>query len=287
MADNTLEAYGRDVRQFLAFLTDYHARLPRMADLAHLRPVTLRAFLAERRRAGAGPRTLARGLAGVRSFVRHLEREGLASAAGVNAMRAPKQPKSLPKPVPAPAALSLARGEASLHPEEWVAARDTAVLGLLYGCGLRIAEALSLTAGDVPQPGQGTEMLRVTGKGGRTRLVPLVEPVAAAVARYRRLCPFPENGPEHRIFRGLRGGPLDPAVFQREMRRMRGALGLSASATPHALRHAFATHLLDRGGDLRTIQELLGHASLSTTQIYTAVETARLIDTHRAAHPRG
>ena len=257
-----------------------------MRDLADLKPITLRAFLAARRRAGAGPRTLGRGLAGVRSFVRHLERAGLASAAGVNAMRAPRQPKSLPKPIAADAAIRLSRGAVSLHEEPWVAARDTAVLGLLYGCGLRIAEALALSVADLPG-GEGTAMLRVTGKSGKTRLVPLLAPVAAAIADYRRRSPHVADGPDWRVFRGSRGGPLDPGVFQREMRRMRGALGLPASATPHALRHAFATHLLEEGGDLRTIQELLGHASLSTTQIYTAVETTRLIDTHRTAHPRG
>ena len=286
VAANTLVAYGRDVEQFLGFLVEHHARPVRLRDLADLKPITLRAFLAARRREGAGPRTLGRGLAGVRSFVRHLERADLASAAGVNAMRAPRQPKSLPKPIAPDAAIRLSRGEVSLHEEPWVAARDTAILGLLYGCGLRIAEALALSVADLPG-GAGTAMLRVTGKGGKTRLVPLLAPVAAAIADYRRRCPHVPDGPDWRVFRGSRGGPLDPGVFQREMRRMRGALGLPASATPHALRHAFATHLLDGGGDLRTIQELLGHASLSTTQIYTAVETARLIDTHRTAHPRG
>ena len=287
VAANTLEAYSRDVSQFLLFLQNYHARPPRLGDLADLKPITLRAFLAERRREGAGPRTLGRGLAGIRSFVRHLERAGLASAAGVNAMRAPRQPKSLPKPVAHEAAIRLARGDASLHDEPWIAARDTALLGLLYGCGLRIAEALSLSVGDVAGGGEGTTMLRVTGKGGKTRLVPLLASVRAAIGDYRRRCPHVPDGPDWLLFRGLRGAPLDPGVFQREMRRMRGALGLPASATPHALRHAFATHLLEGGGDLRTIQELLGHASLSTTQIYTAVETARLLDTHRSAHPRG
>ena len=283
---NTLEAYARDVDQFLSFLRDHHARPPRLADLRDLKPITFRAFLAARRRAGAGPRTLGRGLAGLRSFLRWLEREGLASAAGVNAMRAPRQPKSLPKPVAVDAAIALSRGEVCLHEEPWIAARDKAILALLYGCGLRIAEVLSLTLADLPD-GEGTGMLRVTGKGGKTRLVPLIAGVRQAIMDYLHLCPHAGDGPQWRIFRGLRGGPLDPGVFQREMRRMRGALGLPASATPHALRHAFATHLLEGGGDLRTIQELLGHASLSTTQIYTAVETARLVDIHRSAHPRG
>ena len=281
LADNTLAAYERDVAQFLSFLAEYDGGPPRLADLADLKPMTLRAFLAERRRGGVGARTLGRGLAGIRSFVRHLERQGLASAAGVNAIRAPRQPRSLPRPVPESAAVRLARGDAALHEEPWVQLRDAALMALLYGCGLRIREALSLVAADF----EG-ETLRVTGKGGKVRLVPLLPSVARAVADYRRSCPHrPEQ--HEPVFRGLRGGPLDPGVVQREMRRMRGALDLPASATPHALRHAFATHLLAGGGDLRTIQELLGHASLSTTQAYTAVEVAQLMDAHRNAHPRG
>lgn len=281
VAANTLAAYERDVAQFLAFLADYGGGAPGLRDLADLKPMTLRAFLAERRRGGAGARTLGRGLAGIRSFVRHLEGQGLASAAGVNAVRAPKQPRSLPRPVPADAAVKLARGDAALHDEPWVQRRDAALMALLYGCGLRIGEALALAPADFE-----SDTLRVTGKGGKVRLVPLLAPVAAAVAAYRAACPFllAEGEP---VFRGLRGGPLAAGVAQREMRRMRGALGLPASATPHALRHAFATHLLAGGGDLRTIQELLGHASLSTTQGYTAVAVQQLVDVHRAAHPRG
>ena len=284
MAANTLEAYGRDVAQFVGFLSDYNGGAATLRDFADLKPMTLRAFLAQRRRDGAGARTLGRGLAGLRSFVRHLERRGLASSAGVNAVRPPKQPRLLPRPVAREAAIRLARGDVALHEEPWVAARDTAVMGLLYGCGLRIGEVLALSASDLD-----ADMLRVTGKGGKVRLVPLLASVRKAVADYRRLCPFrpaPDDR-DWRIFRGLRGGPLDPGVFQRHMRAMRGALGLPDSATPHALRHAFATHLLSAGGDLRTIQDLLGHASLSTTQGYTAVETARLVDAHRLAHPRG
>jgi integrase/recombinase XerC len=282
MADKTVEAYERDLRQFLLFLRDHLAGTPSLGDLRELRAADLRAFMATRRRDGAGARTLARGLAGVRSFLRFLERHGLANAAGAGAIRAPRQPKSLPKPLPADKALAVVSGDAQLAEEPWIAARNAALLTLLYGCGLRISEALGLKAGDVMPH---TTALRITGKGGKTRLVPLLDVARDAVADYRRLCPY-HPGPQEALFRGARGGPLQPAIIQREMQRMRGALGLPESATPHALRHSFATHLLAGGGDLRTIQELLGHASLSTTQIYTGIDTGRLLDAYRKAHPR-
>jgi integrase/recombinase XerC len=282
VADNSLAAYERDVRQFLQFLTGHLGRLPMLADMAALKPIDLRGFLADRRRAGAGPRSLARGLAGIRSFVRHLQAQGLADAAGIAATRAPRQPKTLPKPVSAERALRLVRLEEQDSDEPWIAARNAAVLSLLYGCGLRIGEALALTtsafAGDA-------RALRVTGKGGKTRLVPVLPAVTQAVRHYLELCPL-RLGADAAIFRGAKGGPLRAAVLQRSMAQLRGRLGLPATATPHALRHSFATHLLANGGDLRTIQELLGHASLSTTQVYTAVDTARLLDAWAKAHPR-
>ena len=278
----TVEAYERDLRQFLTFLTGHLGGPPRLADLSGLKPMDLRAFLAERRREGAGARTLGRGLAGIRSFLRHLEKRGLANAAGVFAMRAPKQPKSLPKPLSADAALRVIDAQEQMSAEPWIAARDAAVLTLLYGCGLRISEALGLTPAEFPK---GVESLRVTGKGGKTRLVPLLPAACEAVDEYLRLCPF-QPGADEPLFRGARGGPLQPAIVQKQMRLMRGALGLPDSATPHALRHSFATHLLAGGGDLRTIQELLGHASLSTTQVYTGVDTARLLEIYDRAHPR-
>jgi integrase/recombinase XerC len=279
----TVDAYERDSRQFLQFLTGHCGGAPGIADIADLRPADLRAFLASRRNDGAGVRTLGRGLAGVRSFLRFLERRGLANAAGATAMRAPKQPKSLPKPLTATDARRVVTRDEQLAEEPWIAARDAAVLTLLYGCGLRISEALGLVAGDFPDG--STRMLRVTGKGGKTRLVPVLPAAAQAVATYRQLCPYhlDADGP---LFRGARGGPLNPAIVQRAMQRLRGALSLPETATPHALRHSFATHLLGKGGDLRTIQELLGHASLSTTQVYTGVDTARLLEIYDAAHPR-
>jgi integrase/recombinase XerC len=279
----TVEAYERDTRQFLHFLTGHLGGAPGLGEVKALRPADLRAFLAYRRTGGAGARTLGRGLAGIRSFLRHLEKNGLASAAGATALRAPKQPKSLPKPLTAADARRVVDAEEQFAEEPWIAARDAAVLTLLYGCGLRISEALGLTGADLADAAGSA--LRVTGKGGKTRLVPVLPQVLQSIAEYRRLCPYHLDA-DAPLFRGARGGPLNPAIVQRGMRKLRSALNLPDTATPHALRHSFATHLLGRGGDLRTIQELLGHASLSTTQIYTGVDTARLLEVYEAAHPR-
>lgn len=282
LADKTAEAYQRDLRQFLGFLTVHLGGPPRISDLADLRPLDLRAFMAERRREGAGARTLGRGLAGIRSFLRHLERKGLANAAGAAATRAPKQPKSLPKPLSARDARRVVDADLQLSDEPWIAARDAAVLTLLYGCGLRISEALGLTRNDIPRDG---ETLRITGKGGKTRIVPLLPVARSAIRDYLELSPF-HPAADAPMFRGARGGHLQPAIVQKTMRALRSALDLPETATPHALRHSFATHLLAGGGDLRTIQELLGHASLSTTQVYTGVETSRLLEIYDRAHPR-
>ncbi|GEC31861.1 tyrosine recombinase XerC [Sinorhizobium fredii] len=281
LSGKTVEAYERDTRQFLTFLTGHLAGPPRLADIRTLRPADLRGFLAQRRKAGAGARTLGRGLAGLRSFLRYLEKNGLANAAGAGAVRSPKQPKSLPKPLTDRDALKVVTADAQLAEEPWIAARNAAVLTLLYGCGLRISEALTLTPDDF----SGAASLRITGKGDKTRIVPLIAAATEAVATYRKLCPY-HIGPGEPLFRGARGAKLQPAIIQREMQKLRSALGLPDSATPHALRHSFATHLLAGGGDLRTIQELLGHASLSTTQVYTGVDSARLLEIYDRAHPR-
>jgi integrase/recombinase XerC len=198
-------------------------------------------------------------------------------------VRTPKAPKTLPHPLPASAALRLADAGESLAEEPWVAARDAAVFALLYGCGLRISEALGLARRDAPS--EATRALRVTGKGGKTRIVPVLPAVARGIEDYLRLCPY-QLAPEEALFRGVKGGPLSPRIVQLALERLRGAMGLPDDATPHALRHSFATHLLGAGGDLRTIQELLGHASLSTTQIYTQVDAARLLDVWSRTHPR-
>ncbi|KPF44987.1 tyrosine recombinase XerC [Rhizobium sp. G187] len=282
LAGNTLEAYERDTRQFLQFLSGHVGGSVALSDIQALRPADLRGFLAHRRKDGAGARTLGRHLAGLRSFLRYLERKGLVNAAGASAIRSPKQPKSLPKPLSGSQAVTVVDRATQMNEEPWIAARDAAVLTLLYGCGLRISEALGLP----PEAFQEkTTSLRVTGKGGKMRIVPLLPVVGEAVAVYRKLCPYHLEAGKP-LFRGARGGPLQPAIIQREMQRLRSALGLPDSATPHALRHSFATHLLGSGGDLRTIQELLGHASLSTTQIYTGVDSARLLDIYDRAHPR-
>ncbi len=282
LAAKTVEAYERDTRQFLAFLADHLGGAPALADMADLKPLDIRAFLARRRKDGAQARTLARGLAGVRSFFAFLEKRGLANGAALKAVRAPKQPRTLPKPLSESAALRVVDAGESLDEEPWIAARNAAVLCLLYGSGLRISEALGLSRNDAPG---GGDTLRVTGKGGKTRIVPVLPVTGQAIDAYLRLCPLAldADGP---LFVGVRGGALSPRIVQLAVARMRGAFGLPETATPHALRHSFATHLLAAGGDLRTIQELLGHASLSTTQVYTGVDTARLMDIYAKAHPR-
>ncbi|MET0278837.1 MAG: tyrosine recombinase XerC [Pseudorhodoplanes sp.] len=286
MSPNTVEAYRRDVTQFLFFLTEHLGEMPSLSSLAGLAPQDVRAFMAQRRSGGAGGRTLMRQLAGARSFARFLERSGKGKVGALNAVRAPKIAKSLPKPLAVASAKRIADTglRAGEEREPWIFARDAAVMGLLYGSGLRISEALGFRRADVPIPGQGDTLI-VNGKGNKTRMVPVLPQVLALVADYVEQCPYylSDDGP---LFVGAKGGPLSPRIIQLTMERLRGALGLPDTATPHALRHSFATHLLSRGGDLRAIQELLGHASLSTTQIYTAVDTERLLDAYKAAHPR-
>ena len=286
MSPKTVEAYGRDAHQFLTFLAEHLGGTPTLKQLARLTPADVRAFLAARRAAGVTGRSLMRSLAGIRSFARFLEREGKGQVGALAAVRAPKVAKSLPKPLAAAEATRLADADlrAGDEREPWILARDAAVLALLYGSGLRISEALGLKRREMPEPGQG-DVITVTGKGNKQRMVPVLPQVIQAVADYAALCPYrlPPEGP---LFVGAKGGPLSARVVQLAMAELRGALGLPDSATPHALRHSFATHLLSRGGDLRAIQELLGHASLSTTQVYTAVDTERLLEVYRSTHPR-
>lgn len=286
MSAKTTDAYTRDLRQFLSFLAGHFGHKASLSTLARLSPQDVRAFLAARRSAGIGSRSLMRALAAVRSFARYLERNGLGAVAALSSVRGPKVTKSLPKPVPPTSAKRMTDPAACASEtcEPWIAARDAAVLALLYGSGLRISEALGLKRADVPKPGQGDAII-VTGKGNKTRMLPVLPQVVALVSEYVALCPY-ALAPDGPLFVGAKGGPLSPRVIQFTVARLRGALGLPPSATPHALRHSFATHLLARGADLRAIQELLGHASLSTTQIYTAVDTEQLIAAYRSAHPR-
>ncbi len=287
LSPKTLEAYARDLRQCLIFLSQHWGARVTLKGFAQLEATDIRAFMAMRRADEIGSRSLMRALAGLRSFGRFLEREGKGRVGALSAIRAPKIGKSLPKPIQMEAAKRFADADerAGEDRDPWILARDAAVMALLYGSGLRISEALGLKRRDVPKPGEG-DVLIVTGKGNKTRMVPVLQNVLALIADYVAMCPHPLP-PADPIFVGARGGPLSPRIIQLTMERLRGALGLPDSATPHALRHSFATHLLSRGGDLRAIQELLGHASLSTTQIYTGIDTERLLEVYRNAHPRG
>lgn len=281
-AAKTLDAYARDVRQFLSYLGADLGHAPCLADLQRLEPKTFRAFLASRRRAGTVSRSLARTLSALRQFFRWLDAQKKVSNRAVLQLASPKVPHSVPKPL----TIDKAAGVVEPRPAaelEWTLARDAAVLLLLYGAGLRIAEALSITLKDAPTGDR--DVLRVTGKGGKERLVPVLPVVRAAIARYLALNPY-ALAPDDVLFRGAKGGPLSPRIIQLAMERMRTMLDLPPTATPHALRHSFATHLLSSGGDLRQIQELLGHASLSTTQAYTEVDREHLLAVYDAAHPR-
>ncbi|MEO0938728.1 MAG: tyrosine recombinase XerC [Pseudomonadota bacterium] len=280
-AENTLRAYGRDITEFLAFMTEHSGAPQGLAALERIETRDMRAWMARMRASGTGPRSLARKLSSVKSFYRWLApREGFEPTA-VLSIRAPKFTRKLPRPLEVDAARAMLETVPLQAREGWVGARDVAVLTLLWGCGLRISEALGLTGADVPLP----EALRIRGKGGKERIVPVVDAARAAVEAYVRACPHAQ-GADQPLFRGVRGGALSPRAIQKVMAQARMQLGLPASATPHAMRHSFATHLLNAGGDLRAIQDLLGHASLSTTQAYTAVDTARLMDVYAKAHPK-
>jgi integrase/recombinase XerC len=280
-AEKTQTAYRSDVLGFLGFLQGYEGNSLGTGALARLTTRTMRAWMAHERERGLSARSLARALSAVKGFVAWMaERDGFDPSA-VLMMRSPRFTSKLPRPLAKDAARAMLDTVEALGASDWVAARDVAVLTLLYGCGLRISEALALTGADCPLP----PSLRIIGKGGKERVVPVLPVAREAMARYTELCPFElETGAP--VFRGVRGKPLAARQVQKTMASARALLGLPATATPHAMRHSFATHLLDAGGDLRAIQELLGHASLSTTQAYTAVDTARLMEVYETAHPR-
>ncbi len=280
-AKNTLTAYASDVTGFLGFLAGHRGECEGVQALAALPQSDLRAWMAAERARGVSARTLARSLSAVKGFTGWLaEREGFDATVTLQA-RGPKYRRKLPRPLSEDAAFAMIDRVGDQAAEAWIAARDMAVVTLLYGCGLRISEALGLTGAAQPLP----DVLRIIGKGGKERLVPVLPAARAAVAEYVRLCPY-ELTRNEALFRGARGGPLNPRLIALVMEKARMQLGLPASATPHAMRHSFATHLLSAGGDLRAIQELLGHASLSTTQTYTAVDAARLMEVYEKAHPR-
>lgn len=281
-AQATSDAYRNDVARFLGFLQTHHGgEAGGLSALKRLKTSDMRAWMAHERDRGLGARSLARALSAVKSFIGWLsEREGFDATAALS-IRAPKFTKKLPRPLAVHSAEAVLDQVQIQARDDWTAARDMAVLTLLWGCGLRISEALGLTGDMLPL---GDTMV-IRGKGDKERVVPVIAPARAAMESYLALCPYPPEGGQP-VFRGVRGGALSPRIIQKAMADARAALGLPASATPHAMRHSFATHLLDAGGDLRAIQELLGHASLSTTQAYTAVDTARLMDVYAAAHPR-
>ena len=277
----TVAAYGTDVRGWLAFLAQHRGGTEGLSGLIDVPVSDLRAWMAHERTRGVAPRSVARALSAVKGFTAWLADRHGGDATTILQTRAPRFQKKLPRPLSVDAAADVLDSVADDARTPWVAARDTAVVTLLYGCGLRISEALGLTGAASPLP----QVLRIKGKGGKERLVPVLPAAREAVAAYVHLCPF-DLAPDAPLFRGTRGGPLNPRLIAAAMERTRNRLGLPATATPHALRHSFATHLLAEGGDLRSIQELLGHASLSTTQTYTAVDAARLMQVYADSHPR-
>ncbi len=280
-SSHTLRAYGDDVARFLDFLREHMGGIPTERTLARVSAADIRAFITRRRHEGLGARGVQRALASVRGFFRHLAREGIVENAAPRAIRTPRVARSLPRPL-SEAGAAGAIDVAGDHDVAWIAARDVALLTLLYGAGLRISEALSLKRGDVPL---GTS-LSILGKGRKERAIPVLDVVRDAVEAYSRVVPF-TGSPQSPLFLSRRGKPMSPREAQLLMQRLRGQLGLPERATPHALRHSFATHLLQHGADLRAVQELLGHASLSTTQAYTEIDTRVLSEVYARAHPRG
>ena len=280
LAAKTLEAYTRDITQFGAFMQVHLGEQATAHTLANLETSDFRAFMARLRNEEIESRSLARKLSAIRSFFRHAERGGHFKCAALSAVRAPKIGHSVPRPITEQKSSQILLDKTLHHGVPWVAARDIAVLSLLYGCGLRISEALSLTVKQVEQ-----NPLVIIGKGGKTRLVPVVSATVEAITHYRTLAPFPFL-PSTPLFRGIKGGALSPRIIQLLIESLRGAMNLPDSATPHALRHSFASHLLSNGADLRVIQDLLGHASLSSTQIYTEVDRKHLLEQYRKAYPR-
>lgn len=283
LADKTIESYQRDIATFFGFMGEHLGNQLHLGDLATLNIRDFRSYMAFRRRGrdGLSAKSLARNLSALRTFFAYVERNWSIKNNAIGLIRGPKPAKSLPKPISVSASKELLAAANTTDKRPWVAARDAAVILLMYGAGLRISEALSLTENDLPLG----DSMHITGKGDKTRIVPLLPVIRQAVGQYAELCPHPLE-PHNPLFRGVRGGSLGPRTVQKTIEKLRINLGLPETTTPHALRHSFATHLLAGGGDLRTIQELLGHASLKSTQVYTDVDASSLMKIHAAAHPR-
>jgi len=283
LSGKTVEAYQRDIAAFLGFMGEHRGKTLCLGDLAALNIRDFRSYMAFRRRGadGLSASSLARNLSALRTFFAYIERNWGLKNNAIGLVRGPKPMKPLPKPISIDASKALVTAAHNTDPRPWVAARDMAVILLMYGSGLRISEALSISVDDLPLG----ESIPITGKGGKTRVVPILPITRQAVEQYAEICPHPIE-PAGSLFRGVRGGPLGPRTIQKTIQILRGALGLPETTTPHALRHSFATHLLAGGGDLRTIQELLGHASLKSTQVYTDVDASSLMRIHASAHPR-
>lgn len=282
LADNTVEAYQSDLSEFIGFLRGHLQQEPNMRAFAELQARDIRAFLAARRRDGLADASIARLLSAIKSFYRWLDRAHGVENPEIAFLSGPKRPARLPRPVSEVSAKDLIQQAELIQEEPWIAARDVAALSLMYGAGLRISEVLGL-AGDVRS---APDRLRIKGKGGKVRIIPIIPAVQEAIRAYVELCPYTLNGATP-LFFGERGKRLQAPILRKQVQVLRGALGLSETTTPHALRHSFATHLLSNGADLRAIQTLLGHASLSTTQVYVGVEAGHLREAHEKAHPRG
>ena len=280
-SSHTTDAYSRDLSAFLIFITNHLGGEASLKDLGKLKAADFRSYLAHRANTGVARSSIARSMSTLRNFFRFLERNDLMHNPSIKAINTPRLPQIIPKALDEKDTLAAITTAGEMYDEPWLSARDTALFLMMFGCGLRIGEVLSLTCGDAPK----SDTLNVIGKGQKERIVPVLPVVREAIDQYRKLCPFrsESNAP---LFVGKRGKALNPGVVQRQVRRLRAMLGLPQTATPHALRHSIATHLLAKGGDLRTIQELLGHASLTTTQRYTVVDTARLSKIYDATHPR-
>ncbi len=281
VSPHTLDGYCRDLSSFCHFLSDHLGEMADISALAALTPADFRAFLAARQAGGLSRSSMARLMSSLRGFFKYLDQQKIVHNPALSAVKTPRLPRSIPKALAPDEAMETLVSAGELQDEPWVGARDIALFTLLYGCGLRLGEALGMTKREIPTG----ESMFITGKGQKQRLIPVLPLVREAIENYVRQCPH-AMGPDDILFVGVRGGPLNPGVVQRQMRKVRMFLGLPDTATPHALRHSFATHLLAAGGDLRTIQELLGHATLSTTQRYTKVDNARLAAVYRDAHPR-